>query len=437
MASTNEETTRTAAEAGDPMAMLEVGLQLLKEKEEAPAAEGVAWLVKCIAARENMLRGTRIDGVLGSACYALGYAYDAGRGVQQDTKASTMWIRRSARHGNRQARSVLSARRKDFWRRRFWDVLLLLCIVVFLGVCKTLVELIYVVAHREEYKDEVSGADPDTPDFAWHRNAIPAARRTDMIQRALDLVRRTTAANPLSDSFAHSRGVVAHFTRAALNDSRALGSPELSWLRDGYISELLDERCNAFVFNVLVVPPGRSKNRTKGVDFHVDQTLIQCATHRDQSAFTVSVGYLQVPPNIDGGELLLAGMRHPPHEGSVLVFRGDQNHAVSAFCAGGNWTRTSRAPYECDIDTAPHLQRISFVLEQYRLDKTKLKRSPSFILAPSDFEQELISVLTAFPLGPSFVEVWLALRKRAFWRRRPEVPCESDEGDDVCSAPMA
>lgn len=304
------------------------------------------------------------------------------------------------------------------------DLVLIVCVLAIVALGKTLFEMIYVLVNRERFKHEVSGADPSTPSYVWHRNVLLPEHRESMIASAQTLVSQTTrddrkGGNPLSDSFAHSRGVVAHFTRSAFEDPFAFRSPQLEWLYEGYIKDRLDDRCNAFVFNVLVVPPGRFENRSKAVDFHVDQTLIQSFTQREQSAFTVSVGYLQVPRGILGGDLLVKGLRHHPHQGSVLVFRGDLNHAVSAFCVVASPTNDERLDEQsknCEIDTDPAKQRISFVLEQYRLAPEKLARSPSFILAPSDFEQELISVLSAFPLGNFAVELWLRYRKRTFWK---------------------
>lgn len=398
------------------------GVRLLKEKD----GEGVKVLKKVVEERTAELGERAVDRVLGSACYALGYAHDAGLGVERDGVEAMKWIHRSRAHGNTAAAKVVFARRREFARRRGHDVVMVLCLVVFVAVGKTLFDLIYVLVNQEEFKNEVSGADPKVASYEWRVGALNASARADMTQRALELVSMTDAKNPLSDSFSHSRGVVAHFTRDALDDPLAFGSDALRWLRDGYFRHVLDDRCNAFVFNVLIVPPGRSKNRTRAVDFHVDQTLIQSTTQREQTAFTVSVGYVKVPHFIDGGDLELNRRKHPPSEGSILVFRGDQNHAVSAFCAAQ--TREALVPprADCDIDPDPDLQRISFVLEQYRLDDAKLRRSPSFIIAPSKFEQDAIPLATAFPLGVALVELWLQLRKRFFFALDKKMSPRSD-----------
>lgn len=404
------------------MDVLECGMRLLKTEEGA--SEGVKMLLKLVE-KEDVSEEVR-----GSASYALGFAFDAGQGVERNDNESRKWIERAARHGNEQGKLLVSLRRKDARRRRLMDFVVVFCVLVVVALGKTLFEMLYVIAHRKEFEKEVSGADPSTPVYVWHRNALNKSTRESLIASALALVAQTSEKNPLSESFAHSRGVVAHFTRKAFDDSYAFKSPHLDWLYEGYVRDRLDDRCNAFVFNVLVVPPGRFENRSKAVDFHVDQTLIQSFTQREQSAFTVSVGYVQVPRGISGGHLLVKGMRHYPHEGSVLVFRGDLNHAVSAFCVlptESSSPTTTEGNYSCEIDTDPTKQRISFVLEQYRLPPEKLARSPSFILAPSDFEQELITVLSAFPLGPRIVELWLQVRKRTFWRNRGLSPADVGE----------
>ena len=82
------------------------------------------------------------------------------------------------------------------------------------------------------------------------------------------------------------------------------------------LRELLDERCDAFVFNILVVPPGRDA-KTVGVGSHVDQTLMQPSTQREQNGLLrVRRLYLQVPPL-----LVVAGRRHAPREGSCVPRR--------------------------------------------------------------------------------------------------------------------
>eukprot|EP00635_Sarcinochrysidales_sp_CCMP3193_P005379 CAMPEP_0118912674 /NCGR_PEP_ID=MMETSP1166-20130328/13810_1 /TAXON_ID=1104430 /ORGANISM="Chrysoreinhardia sp, Strain CCMP3193" /LENGTH=450 /DNA_ID=CAMNT_0006852195 /DNA_START=17 /DNA_END=1369 /DNA_ORIENTATION=+ len=429
---------KARAEAGESRAMLEYGVELLEKRPES-GRESLEWFRKCVATAGD-------DGALkGTACYALGYAYDAGKGIARNDRESARWIAMAAEAGNRQAMELVRKRRRDVRRRRLSDVAVVACLVVFVAVAKTLFELCYVLWHRETFKEEVSGADPSTPSYEWRRDVFPdSEKRAALASQARDLIGLTARRNqPLSESFRYSRGVVAHFRRPAVDDVNAFGSPELKWIRDAFLAEVLDDDCNAFVFNVLVVPPGRGPNRTYGVDFHVDQTLIQSTTQREQTAFTVSVGYVQVPTFIDGGHLEINGLRHHPTAGSVLVFRGDQNHAVAAFCAAAktdgdplpNGTTPPRGgayrQLACPLEeNDPDLQRISFVLEQYKLPNHKLKRSPYFILAPSSLEEELIPILSAFPLGPTAVELYLHLRKRLYFPYKRRMLNRSEDNDD-------
>jgi len=153
------------------------------------------------------------------------------------------------------------------------------------------------------------------------------------------------------------------------------------------------------------VPPGRAPNRTLGVDSHVDQTLIQTTTIAQQTAFQVSVGYMQVPTRIDGGELVVDGYYHYPSEGDVLTFRGDQPHHVRAFCADG-------ASF-CDRVADPAAARVSFVLEQYRVPPEKAARTPAFVVAPTSREQSYLPVVSSLrPYGRVLCDWYLALRAR-------------------------
>jgi len=130
---------------------------------------------------------------------------------------------------------------------------------------------------------------------------------------------------------------------------------------------------------------------------------MQPSTQREQTAYSVSVAYLQVPQGLDGGELVVAGRSHAPREGSVLVFRGDQSHRVKAFCLHEG---------DCPVDTEGE-KRISFVLEQYRVVPEKLVRTPAFVIAPTATEQALLPLLASLrPLGPGLQDAYLWLRRR-------------------------
>ena len=291
-----------AAEGGDVGAMRDVGCALLRRGRASDNAAGVAWLERCVAAA-GAARGLD-DGVLSGAYYGLAYAYDNGvAGVRRDTARASACLCRAAACGNAQASALVGERRRLARKRRVLDFLLYGCLVVVFFACWTLRDLLDVVQFKEAYAVEVSGADARVvADASWRHGAFDGAARARLLARGARLLDATApplepaaenASNPLGDGFRGTRGVVVHFTRAALQNAHAFGHDAYAWLRDGYVAHLLDDRCNAFVFNILVVPPGRAKKRsgaddaTDGVGSHVDQTLIQSTTIREQTAFKV------------------------------------------------------------------------------------------------------------------------------------------------------
>ena len=398
------------AEAGDACAMRDVGCALLRRGAAGDNAAGVALLERCVAS-------TADAAVLSGAYYGLAYAYDHARldGVARDAARASACLAESAACGNAQALDLVATRRRLRRRARCIDGLLAACFVVMFFAAWTLRDLLDVVQFKSLYEAEVPGSDARTVEtFRWRRGVFDGARRGRLLERGQWLLDATAArdldanaSNPLSDGFSGTRGVVVHFTRDALGDGAAFGHAAYAWLRDGFLDELLDDRCNAFVFNILVIPPGRAAaaDGAGGVGSHVDQTLIQSTTIREQTAFHVSVGYMRVPDGLAGGELVLDGRAHHPAEGDVLTFRGDLAHKVRPFCGGG--------AASCDRDADPAKARVSFVLEQYRLPPEKLARSPSFVVAPSKREQSAIPVVASLrPFGPALVELYLALRRR-------------------------
>mmetsp|Transcript_27114 Transcript_27114/g.84294 ORF Transcript_27114/g.84294 Transcript_27114/m.84294 type:complete len:430 (-) Transcript_27114:44-1333(-) len=340
---------------------------------------------------------------LGEVYYALAYRAENGG----DKATAKGWLQRAADAGDDRAIGLLKVRKAGARKRRILDCVLVACLVLGYFAVLTLHDLLESIAYKEKRDKEISGSDERTvPAFAWKRNAYARGERAALLRRGEILLQATGDVNPLSgESFGGTRGVVAHFTRDALDDPWAFGHPAYAWLRDDFLAPLLDDRCDAFVFNVLVVPPGRDANRTEGVGQHVDQTLIQPTTIREQTAFSVSVGYLQVPKAIDGGELIVASYQHPPNAGDVLVFRGDQSHRVMAFCV--NTTG------DCARDADPLTHRISFVLEQYRIPPEKIARTPKFVMAPSQAEQSTLPVIYSIRgLGPPMADLYLYLRRR-------------------------
>lgn len=397
---------REAAAGGDAVAMVGLGMALLKDGGDAKSyAEAADWLER--ASKETT------GAVRGNALYALAYCVDAGRGRAADPAAARAYVDASAACGNAQALLLVAAQKRARRHALFYDLALLMCLMMMFFAVASLLDLVNVLHKKGVYDDEISGADNRTvPAFSWSRGAYDARARSFLLSKGAALLDRTSPptsdgdeANPLSDGFSGTRGVMMHFTRRGLDAPYGFAHPAYAWLKDEFLDGLLDDRCDAFVFNILAVPPGRAPNKTRGVDTHVDQTLMQTTTIATQTAFMVSVGYMQVPDFIDGGELVVNGYVHYPTAGDVLTFRGDLPHYVRAFCADGAKT--------CETDEDPAAARVSFVLEQYRVPKFKADRTPAFVVAPSSKEQSYLPVISSLTFGGgTLVDWYLALRSR-------------------------
>ena len=186
--------------------------------------------------------------------------------------------------------------------------------------------------------------------------------------------------NPLGGAFSATRGLVARFRSDGLADVEA--RPELECLLPFY-DEVKVAGANAFVLNVVVCEatledPGA---RRDPIGWHIDQSFPVRFAAGWYVAETVTVLYIDVPEDMNGGELELAKFpddwldRHgldarrayrdsdlgddvlhfehakvTPVENKLVRFRGDAHHRVLPFATsvqGGT--------------------RVSLVLEQYRL----------------------------------------------------------------------
>lgn len=111
-------------------------------------------------------------------------------------------------------------------------------------------------------------------------------------------------------------------------------------------------QANAFYFNVLAIAPGQH------IDWHVDATLAKMVGEDILTPLRVSTLYVK---SRQGGEL---DLRHADGSetslttgaGDIIHFRGDIEHRVRPTAG----------------DT-----RVSFVLEQYRLNEDQLRRVPA------------------------------------------------------------
>jgi 2OG-Fe(II) oxygenase superfamily len=123
-----------------------------------------------------------------------------------------------------------------------------------------------------------------------------------------------------------------------------------------YLDKALDPVCNAFYLNPLLLKEGSR------VDPHIDRSLRSyCKTV--EPPLVVSVLYVHVPPNLEGGELVLRCHKKQlgqikPEINKLLYFQGDLTHSVNAVKTSGT--------------------RLSLVCEQYNLSDLELQEIPAF-----------------------------------------------------------
>ncbi|CAG9467857.1 unnamed protein product [Pedinophyceae sp. YPF-701] len=173
------------------------------------------------------------------------------------------------------------------------------------------------------------------------------------------------------ENFGGTYGLMLAFNRGGLADLRHL--PHLSCLLP-YLDAARNPDANTFVMNVLSVQPRDSAQDDSpaetareaeglgpfGVGPHVDNTARHYLhPYHEFVAHQVNVIYLEVPSDMDGGELVVwtvdsdehdpPALVLPPVNNTMVEFRGDALHAVRAF----------RSPSAS--------RRLGLVLEQYKI----------------------------------------------------------------------
>ncbi|WOD40075.1 2OG-Fe(II) oxygenase [Nodosilinea sp. E11] len=164
---------------------------------------------------------------------------------------------------------------------------------------------------------------------------------------------RYFATNNLNRDFVGTKGFSVVFTpagRAEVDRQFPLFKP--------YLDRALLPDCNAFYLNPLLLKQGSR------VDPHIDRSLRSYCKTIDPPQ-QVSVLYVQVPADLDSGELVLQRGRQrvaqiKPQAGMLLHFQGDLTHSVNAMASGGN--------------------RLSLVCEQYALEAAALDDIPEFLI---------------------------------------------------------
>lgn len=157
----------------------------------------------------------------------------------------------------------------------------------------------------------------------------------------------------LSDSFAETKGFSIVFNRAGIKQVES-NFPFFKL----YLKAALKPSCNAFYLNPLILESGGV------VKPHVDCSISEyCKTFT--TAQIVSILYVKVPSDLEGGELILGDRdrqisKITPKTNTLLHFKGNLTHSV-------NRVKSKNI-------------RISLVCEQYTLSENKLKLVPEFAL---------------------------------------------------------
>ncbi len=157
--------------------------------------------------------------------------------------------------------------------------------------------------------------------------------------------------NNLNRDFVSTRGFSVVFRR----EHRQRVVAEFPFFGD-YLGKALRDDCNAFYLNPLELEAGSR------VDPHVDRSL-RAYCPDVTTPLRVSVLYVEVPPAMVGGRLVLARGRKTiakiaPATGMLLTFDGDLTHSVER------------------VDTPG--KRLSLVCEQYALDERELAAMPDY-----------------------------------------------------------
>ncbi len=159
------------------------------------------------------------------------------------------------------------------------------------------------------------------------------------------------AESKLSQHFTGTKGFSLVFQRSQIE----MVNQQFPFLQS-YLQTALMPQCNVFYLNPLIV-------QAKGcVEPHVDCSIAEYC-HQTVIPKVVSVLYVRVPSDMEGGELILTRKGNQvgkiqPQQNTLLYFHGSLTHAV-------NRVKTSES-------------RISLVCEQYTCDLTRYQQIPQF-----------------------------------------------------------
>ncbi|MEB3338380.1 MAG: 2OG-Fe(II) oxygenase [Leptolyngbyaceae bacterium] len=187
--------------------------------------------------------------------------------------------------------------------------------------------------------------------YQQQHSVFPSAYLNDL--RGQILACRYLTINNLNRDFVSTKGFSVVFQRTGVAEVER----RFPYFKP-YLSLALQPTCNAFYLNPLVLQEGSR------VDPHIDRSLRSYCKTVDPP-MVVSVLYVQVPPGLQGGELVLSRQKRqvakiPPQVNSLVLFQGDLTHSVTPVTSSGT--------------------RLSLVCEQYSLDATELQEIPEFTL---------------------------------------------------------
>ncbi|PSB46370.1 2OG-Fe(II) oxygenase [Chroococcidiopsis thermalis] len=157
--------------------------------------------------------------------------------------------------------------------------------------------------------------------------------------------------NNLNRDFVGTKGFSVVFQRAGIAEVEQ----KFPYFKP-YINLALRSDCNAFYLNPLLLTAGSR------VDPHIDRSLRSyCKTIEPPAV--VSVLYVQLPPDMQGGELVLRCDKRQvgqikPQVNTLLYFQGNLTHSVNPVQTPG--------------------KRLSLVCEQYSLSESELREIPKF-----------------------------------------------------------
>ncbi|MDQ3031364.1 MAG: 2OG-Fe(II) oxygenase [Myxococcota bacterium] len=187
--------------------------------------------------------------------------------------------------------------------------------------------------------------------FSEERDAFPPAYAKSLRKQVL--ASRYFAVNTLNRDFVGTRGFSVVFRR----DSLPRVMRELPYFAP-YLERALHPECNAFYLNPLLLVGGSR------VDPHIDRSLQSYVVHVDTPRL-VTVMYVEVPPGMRGGELVLQrGKKHlgriTPTANTLVTFAGDLTHSIDRLDTQGS--------------------RLSLVCEQYDLPPEELEQIPELAI---------------------------------------------------------